>query len=184
MKKFVIIVLLVLFSIGIFAQQTVYPMIINDNRHSAGQILNSLGRVDGDPITVRASAVLTYANTSETIVTPDGLSVDYTTIQAYKSYPIVIKVTYKGNISNAATLTITGYSLPYAITGAEVLDDIKSSALSSSVTITLTAAASDLDNEYYYLPESLLVGKYFYITTTFSADPVIDPWIEILTNPI
>ena len=184
MKKFVLVTLLVLMIGGMFAQQTKIPLIINDNRHSAEQCLNSLGRVDGDLITIRASAALTYVNTSETIVTPTGLSVDYTTLQAYKSYPIVIKVTYTGNISNSAKLTITGYSLPYAITGTNLLDDVKGSAFSTSVEITLTTGANSGDIEYYILPESLLVGKYIYLTTTYSADPVNDVAVELATNPI
>jgi len=50
--------------------------------------------------------------------------------------------------------------------------------------ITLTAAASADDTEYYLVPDCLLNGKFIYFKYAYSADPTNDVKVAIFINKI
>ena len=149
---------------------------------SLATIGNTYGTNDHIIDTIVSSDTIAYASTSELTFTLDSGEAFYIA-KMYKSYVVTVQIIYRGNVSNSATLTIGTASAGHELTAAKAISELDDDFWSEEV-ITLTAAASADDTEYYLVPDCLLNGKFIYFKYNYSADPTNDVKVAIFINKI
>ena len=124
--------------------------------------------------TLVTDATLAYADTNVHLFT---LATENPIIEYFKTYGLLIKVTYQTN-PNDVNLTIGSLSLPEAnttpLTAATL---VESTAWDSKVIDLNTSGGTNV--EYYFLDDIIIRGNYIYLKYQYSGDPGNDPKVEI-----
>jgi hypothetical protein len=128
--------------------------------------------------TLVTSAVLTYANTNQTLFT---LASTQPILEANKTYHLKIKVIAPaGGTAGGRTITIRTVSLPEANATPLTTGSVVASAAWDSKVITLPDALTTAGQfEEHYLEDITKRGEFLYLSYQYSGDPTRNPSVEI-----